>query len=169
MFLRSLSLTLVLLATNPAVSLAQDDSVAPPASESQAAETTEPAPTEEEALTPEEIAFNEKSAALGERVLAYDAELRETARLAALDAESTREQLDAIQARFQNDVDAFLTEFIAFAMWKEALLTPEERDAQRRGVESVVGQLAALPQAARERAEAAAQSSPSDQAASVDH
>lgn len=150
----SLSLAL-LLATVPTASFAQDQAPALPSAEAPA---TEVAPAEAEVLSPEEIAFNERSAALGQRVLDYDAQLKDAARLASLDAEGTRAALDTIQAAFQAEIDAFLTDLIDFAVWKEPSLTPEAREAQRRGIEGIVPQLASLPQAAHEKAEADARS-----------
>lgn len=113
-------------------------------------------PVAEEALSPDELAFNERAAALGQRVLAVDEEMKSAARLAALDPVGAKEDLDELQASFQTEMDAFIQDFLDFAAGQFATLSEEELADKRRIIENNAGQLMGLPQAMRERAEAAA-------------
>ncbi|MBU2379944.1 MAG: hypothetical protein KJ824_12325 [Alphaproteobacteria bacterium] len=153
--MKFISLPLLLLAATVAIStpvLAQDTpTAAAPADEAAVAD---------EAISPEEAAFNERSAALGRRVLEVEAEMKAAARTAAADPEAAEAQLDRLETGFQVEMDAFIRDLIGFAAWKEASLSPDEREAQRRGVEGMVVQLAVVPESLRRSAEAAAAPTP---------
>lgn len=157
---------LLLIATlsAPAMTEARSQDASPPetpadAAASNASSPSPEAPAEpvEEAISPEEAAFNERSAALGRRVMAVDAEMKDAARLAALNPEAARAELDAIQTRFQAEMDAFIQDFFNLAAQKLVTLPETEQQTLRTNVEKRAGELASLPQAMRDRAEAAAQ------------
>ncbi|OYX58086.1 MAG: hypothetical protein B7Y86_03495 [Brevundimonas subvibrioides] len=116
-------------------------------------------------VSPEEAAFNERSAALGQRVLAVDAQMKDTARLTALNPDAAKAELDAIQTGFQAEIDAFIQDFFNLAAQKFATLPEAEQQTLRTNVENTAGQLATLPQAMRDRAEAAALLPPPPEAA----
>jgi len=110
----------------------------------------------EETISPEEVAFNRRSAALGQRVLEVDAQMKAAARLAALNPDDAKMQLNEIEANFQAEIDAFIQDFISFAAQKEVSLSEEERLSQRRGVENMAAQLVTIPESMRWSAEVAA-------------
>lgn len=163
--------TLSAAALAPAMAQAQD--APPPETPADADATVEPVtpaepPAEtveavEETLSPEEAAFNERAAALGRRVLAVDTEMKDAARLAALNPEAAEAELDAIQTRFQAEMDAFIQDFLNLAAQKSMTLSETEQQTLRTNAENNAGELAGLPQAMRDRAEAAALLPPSSQ------
>lgn len=113
-------------------------------------------PVGEESLSDEEIAFNERSAALGQRVLAVDEGMKSAARRAALDPTGARLELDDLQATFQAEMDTFIQDFLNFAATQFVGLPEDELALKRRIVENRAAELSTLPQAMRDRAEAAA-------------
>ena len=132
----------------PAVS---QDAAEPASSEAQAGAAAAVSPEE---ISEEEAAFNRRSAAMAERVQAYDAEFKTVARELSADSEARRVHLDDIQARFQAEIDVFVQDFIDFAVLKEAVLSNEERQRQRDGVLAMVPLLGSLPASLRQLAEA---------------
>ena len=114
------------------------------------------APAAEEPISPEEAAFNERSAELGRRVLVVDEEMKSAARLAALDPAVAKTALDDLQAGFQAEMEAFIQDFFSLAAVKLAALPEDEQSAFRTNIEQRAGELLTLPQAMRDRAEAAA-------------
>lgn len=144
----------------PAFSQDAPASEAPAAAVASTQTAPETAPEEtaaaEEPISPEEAAFNERSAALGQRVLAVDEEMKSAARLAALDPVVAETALDDLQSGFQAEIDAFIQDFFNLAGEKYARLPAEEQEAFRNGVEHMAAQLSILPQSMRDRAEAAA-------------
>jgi|GEM_PF-5210827 len=140
-------------------------SVPPAGSPAEAPAAAETAAEPEAEISPEEAAFNERSAALGRRVLAVDAEMKDAARLTALSPDAAKAELDAIQTRFQAEIDAFIQDFFALAAQKFMSLPEAERATLRTNVENTAGQLQSLPQAMRDRAEQAALAGPSAPAA----
>lgn len=166
------SLLLLIATLSVAAPAWAQDAAPPPATPAEAAATVEPgtpseAPAEavEETVSPEEAAFNERAAALGERVLAVDAQMKDAARLAALNPDAAKAELDAIQTRFQAEMDAFIQDFFNFAAQKFVTLPESEQQVLRTNVENRAGELATLPQAMRDRAEAAALLPPPSQIA----
>ncbi|WP_428151405.1 hypothetical protein [Brevundimonas sp.] len=154
---------LLLIATLSVAAPARAQDAAAPATPAEAATTAEPtAPAEpaaeavEETVSPEEAAFNQRAAALGQRVLAVDTQMKDAARLAALDPDAAKAELDALQAGFQAEMDAFIQDFFSFAAQKLVTLPEDEQAVLRTNVENRAGELVALPQAMRSRAEAAA-------------
>lgn len=126
---------------------------------------TDPAPPiDQETLSDAEIAFNERSSVLGQRVLAIDEEMKSAARRAALDPFGAKLALDDLQTTFQAEMDTFIQDFLNFAAQQFAALPEDEAAIKRRIVEDRVAELAALPQAMRDRAEAAARLPPPPQA-----
>lgn len=161
---------LLLIATLSVAVPAQAQDAAPPAPPAETAPMAEPAaPSEpaaeavEETVSPDEAAFNERAAALGQRVLAVDTQMKDAARLAALNPDAAKAELDAIQTRFQAEMDAFIQDFFAIAAQKFVALPENEQAILRINVENRAGELASLPQAMRDRAEAAAALPPSSQ------
>ena len=156
-----LLLIAALSAAAPAMAEAQE--ALPPETPADADATIQPvtpAETVEETISPEEAAFNERAAGLGRRVLAVDTEMKDAARLAALDPEAARAELDAIQTLFQAEMDAFIQDFLNFAAQKLVTLSETEQQTLRTNAENNAAELASLPQAMRDRAEAAAQLPP---------
>ncbi len=109
-----------------------------------------------DAISEEEAAFNAQSAAMSERVQAYDAEFKTVAHELAAEPEALHARLEDIEARFQAEMDAFIQAFIDFSVVKEAELTQEERQLQRDRVLAMVPQLGSVPSSLRHQAEAAA-------------
>ena len=150
---------------------AQAQDAQPPATPAEPAATIEPSsPSEppaeavEETVSPEEAAFNERAAALGRRVMEVDTEMKDAARLAALNPEAAEAELDAIQTRFQAEMDTFIQDFFNLAAQKLVTLSEAEQQTLRTNVENRAGELASLPGAMRDRAEAAALLPPPSQA-----
>ena len=110
----------------------------------------------DETYSDAEIAFNERAAALGRRVLAVDEEMKSAARRAALDPTGARQELDDLQATFQAEMDTFIQDFLNFAATQFTALPEDELATKRKIAETRAAELASLPQAMRDRAEAAA-------------
>lgn len=151
-------LTGIALLALSAPAMGQDGAV-PSLPEAQAAPAEAATPEE---ISEEEAAFNRRSAAMAERVQAYDAEFKTAARELSADPDALRNRLDDIQARFQAEMDVFVQDFIDFAVLKEADLSDEERQRQRDGVLAMVPQLGSVPSSLRQQAEAAAAAGPSN-------
>lgn len=130
----------------------------------QAQPPADPAPpVGEETISPEEVAFNERAAALGQRVLAVDEEMKSVARRAASDQFGAKLELDDLQASFQAEMDTFIQDFLNFAAGQFAALPEDELARMRTIIETRAAELASLPQAMRDRAEAAARRPPPPQ------
>ncbi|QTN20298.1 hypothetical protein HZ989_04315 [Brevundimonas sp. AJA228-03] len=110
----------------------------------------------DETPSDEEIAFNERSAALGRRVLAVDEAMKSAARRAVLDPTGAKQELDDLQATFQAEMDAFIQDFLNFAATQFTALPEDELATKRKIAENRAAELSSLPQAMRDRAEAAA-------------
>ncbi|WP_428153514.1 translation initiation factor IF-2 [Brevundimonas sp.] len=104
--LSSVAAVATLALTTPAFAAGQT-----PAPQAAPAPATAPAPAEE-ADSPEEAAFEAKGEAFGEKMETMSDEMQAAAVQA--DKAKAKTDLDAIQARYQPEVDAFADEFQAF-------------------------------------------------------
>lgn len=146
---RSSLLVLIVALSFSGPAYAQENALAQPPADSTR-------PVGEESLSDEEIAFNERSSALGRRVLAVDEEMKSAARRAALDPLGAKLELDDLQATFQAEMDTFIQDFLNFAATQFVGLPEDELALKRKIVENRAAELSSLPQAMRDRAEAAA-------------
>lgn len=113
---------------------------------------TAPAPTPapqaapaEEATSPEEAAFEAKADAFGERMQAMMQEMQTAVSADGADAAKKKADLDAIQARYQPEVDAFVDALQVFA-GGEIAAAPEDKKAEMQAkLDQGLPQLRNLP------------------------
>ena len=104
----------------------------------------------------EEAAFNAKGEAFGKRMEAMAGEMQAAFTAAAGDQAKAKADLDAIQARYQPEADAFATELESFGAAQAAQAPEEQRAAITSGVGSAVPTIKAVPAQVRGQVEQAA-------------
>jgi hypothetical protein len=112
-----------------------------------------PAPAAEEAESPERLAFKAKADAFGDRMKGMYGEMESAVTAAAGDAAKQKTALDAIQARYQPEADAFATDFQAFMGTEMATVPEAERASAAPQIEQAVTQFRGLPALLRAEAE----------------
>jgi hypothetical protein len=110
----------------------------------QAAETT----------SPEEAAFEVRAEAFGQRIQTMAGEMQ--AAVAAGDAAKQDADLDAIQARYQPDVDAFVADLQAFVTSQTVGKTTEEVQGMETGLAMALPQIQGITGQVRSQVEQAA-------------
>lgn len=107
---------------------------------------TAPAPAPAQAApaeappSPEEAAFEARSEAFSGRIQTMAQEMQDAVTAAGTDTAKRSSDLDAIEARYQPEVDAFITDLQAFIETQAGALSPDQAAQMRAGV------AAALPQ-----------------------
>ncbi|WP_425989440.1 hypothetical protein [Brevundimonas sp. TWP2-3-2] len=108
--------------------------------------------------TPGEAAFEATAEAFGVKVEAMQAEMQ----TAVAEADATRRaaSLDAIEARYQPDADAFATAFDTFMNQQMAAAPETERAGMLAGLTQALPQLRSVPRLVRTQIEQAATAAP---------
>lgn len=122
-----------------------------PAVDAQTAPTT-PA----EAPAPDEAEFEAIAEAFGTKMEAMQAEMQTAVADAGGDAARQAAALDAIEARYQPDADAFATAFEAFLNQQMAAAPETERPGMLAGLAQALPQLRSIPRLVRTQVEQAA-------------
>lgn len=128
------------LATAPTLVLAQE-AVAPAA------------PTAE---APGEAEFEAKAEAFGGRMQQMGQEMQAAITAAAGDAAKQDADLDALEAQYQPDVDAFVVALEAFVAQQAGQVPEDQRAEMNAGIAAALPQIRAYPQQIRAQVEAAA-------------
>lgn len=147
--IRALLVAAVLSTAAPAV-LAQDAPAAPAAPEAPAAEA--PAPGEAE--------FEAAAQAFGLSVQAMAQEMQTAVTNAAGDAAKQDADLDAIEARYQADTEAFASALETFVGQKTAAAPESERAGMAAELAEALPQIRSYPQMVRAQIEQAATPAP---------
>lgn len=137
--IRALVLAAALAAAAPSVVLAQD-AAAPAAA----------------APSPGEAEFQAAAVAFSTRIQAMAEEMQAAVTAAAGDATKQDADLDAIEARYQTDVDAFVTALETFVQQQATIVPESERAEMLSGLEEARPQVRAVPQQVRAQIEAGA-------------
>ena len=116
------------------------------------------APAGEEAASPAEAAFQVKAQAFGEGVGAMAREMQAAIAAAGPDTAKRTADLDAIQARYQGQADAFADDLKTFVAAQAAAGDPEVDDED--DLEEGLEQIRSLPATMRAQIEQAAASAP---------
>lgn len=114
------------------------------------------APAAEAAPAPGEAEFETAAAAFGARIQAMGEEMQAAVTAAAGDAAKQDADLDAIEARYQPDVDAFLAALETFVQQQAAAAPEGERAEMTAGLTAAGPQIRAVPAQVRAQIEAAA-------------
>lgn len=149
---------LLALAAGPVLAQTVPDAAAPaapaaPASQTSPAPQAAPAaPAPEQPMSPEEAALEAAGEAFGQKMQAMAEEMGAALEAKGGDAVQAKAELDAIQARYQPDADAFADQVTAFIRAQAAQVPDAAGRAEAEGAAEVVRpQIAAIP--ARVRAE----------------
>lgn len=111
---------------------------------------------DEDATSPEEAAFEARADAFGEHMQAMMQEMQAAVAADSADAAKKKADLDAIQAKYQPEVDAFVTALQGFA-GKEIAAAPEDKKAEMQAkLDQGLPQLRNLPAMMRAQLEGAA-------------
>lgn len=112
--------------------------------------------TPAEAPAPGEAAFEATAEAFGARMEAMQAEMQTAVADAGGDAARQAASLDAIEARYQPDADAFATAFETFMNQQMAAAPETERAGMLAGLTQALPQLRSVPRLVRTQIEQAA-------------
>lgn len=112
-----------------------------------------PAPADE-AESPDEAAFEAKADAFGERMKAMMEEMQAAVATAGADSAKKKTDLDAIQARYQPDADAFAADMQTFIQGQAAEVPEDQRAEMISGIQQALPRIQGLPAMLRARAEA---------------
>jgi hypothetical protein len=104
-----------------------------------------PAPVAQDAESPEEAAFEAKADAFGQRMETMQHELQAAATAAGADAAKKKTDLDAIQARYQPEADAFAVDLQNFVQTAVAMVPEDQRAGAAAQIEAAVPQIRGLP------------------------
>ena len=119
--------------------------------------TAQTAPaTPAETPAPGEAAFEATAEAFGARMEAMQAEMQTAVADAGGDAARQAASLDAIEARYQPDADAFATAFETFMNQQMAAAPETERAGMLAGLTQALPQLRSVPRLVRTQIEQAA-------------
>ena len=99
----------------------------------------------------EEAAFNAKGEAFGKRMEAMAGEMQAAFTAAAGDQAKAKADLDAIQARYQPEADAFAMELESFGAAQAAQAPEEQRAAITSGIGSAIPIIKGVPAQVRSR------------------
>lgn len=113
--------------------------------------------TPAEAPAPGEAQFEATAGAFGEKMEAMQAEMQTAVADAAGDAARQAAALDAIEARYQPDAEAFATAFETFLNQQMAAAPETERAGMLAGLAQALPQLRSIPRLVRTQVEQAAQ------------
>lgn len=129
----------------------------------QTAPTPAPAPQAapaEPTTTPEEAAFEEKAEVFSSHIQTMAGEMQAVVTASGSDAAKKKADLDAIQAKYQPEVDAFATELEAFAGTEIAAAPEDKRAEMQAKLTAGMAQLRSLPAMMRAQMEQAAAAAP---------
>ena len=118
------------------------------------AQTASAAPAQADAAG--EAEFEAKADAFGVRMQQMGEEMEAAVTAAAGDADKQDADLDAIEARYQPDADAFGADLEAFINLQAATAPASERAGMAAAIQAAVPQIRSIPQQARTQIEAAA-------------
>lgn len=111
---------------------------------------TAPAPAERpDAASAAEAEFEAKAEAFEERLQTMQDEMQAAVTEHGADAAGRDAALDAIQARYQPDVDAFATDLEAFVNTQAAGLPEAQAAEMRSGIAAALPSIRSIPQQAR--------------------
>ena len=121
---------------------------------------TAPAPTApaqaapaETPPSPEAAAFEARSDAFGARIQTMAQEMQDALTAAGADTARRASDLDAIEARYQPEVDAFIADLQAFIETQASTLSPDEAAQMRAGVMAALPQIQGVPRMVRTQIE----------------
>lgn len=138
--MRSILFAAVLLAATPALAQEAAPAPPPPASDTAAAEA----------------AFEARAEAFEGRIRQMGEEMGAAIAAAGADRAKRTADLDAIQARYQPEMDAFADDLEAFVMPQIAAMPAAEQAGARTGFDAGMAQLRGMPAMIRAQAEQAA-------------
>jgi hypothetical protein len=105
------------------------------------------------AESPEEVAFKARADLFGDRMKGMYEEMQAAVTAAAGDAAKQKTALDAIQAKYQPEADAFATDFQSFMQTMSAQVPEEGRAEMMAQVQQAIPQFRSLPTMLRAEAE----------------
>ena len=111
---------------------------------------------EADALAPGEAEFEARAEVFGERMQAMADEMSAAITAAAGDAAKQDADLDAIEARYQADADAFAADLTAFVTAMAEAAPEEERAGMTASIAGAVPQIRSIPASVRSGVEQAA-------------
>ncbi|WGM32811.1 hypothetical protein [Brevundimonas sp. NIBR11] len=122
------------------------------------AQTTAPAPSTEApaADAPGEAEFEARAEAFGERMQQMGEEMQAAITAAAGDSAKQDADLDALEARYQPDVDAFVAALEGYVAQQAALVPEAQRAEMNAGIAAALPQIRAYPRQIRAQVEQAA-------------
>ena len=103
--------------------------------------------------SPEEAAFEARSEAFGARIQTMAQEMQDAVTSAGTDMAKRSSDLDAIEARYKPDVDAFVADLQAFIENQAGALSPDEAAQMRAGVTAALPQIQGVPRTVRAQIE----------------
>lgn len=109
-----------------------------------AAPATQPAPD-----ASAEAAFEAKAEAFGESMEAMQGEMAAVVSNAAGDTARRDRELDAIEARYQGEADAFATAVQTFAAGQAAMVPADQQAAMQTQIEAALVQIRGVPKQVR--------------------
>lgn len=149
---RLLSAAVAVVALAAAVpAVAQQPQPAPQA----APQAAEPA-DEADAASPEEAAIEAAGEAFGARMEAMSQEMQAAATAAGADKDKAKADLDAIQARYQPDADAFAATLTEFIRGQVGVVPEDQRAGMQTALEQVGPTITGIPARVRAEVEQAA-------------
>ncbi|MBX9617121.1 MAG: hypothetical protein K2X25_16130 [Caulobacteraceae bacterium] len=141
--MRSILFAAALMAATPA--LAQETAPTPPAASDAASDTADA-----------EAAFEARAEAFQGRIRQMGEEMGAAIAAAGTDRARRDADLDAVQSRYQPEMDAFAADLEAFVLPQIAAMPADQQSGARAGVEAGMTQLRGLPATVRAQAEQAA-------------
>ena len=120
---------------------------------------TAPAPeaeADDEAKSPEEAAVEAAGEAFGARMEAMSQEMQAAATAAGADKDKAKADLDAIQARYQPDADAFAATLTEFIRGQVGAVPEDQRAGMTAALEQVGPTIKGVPAQVRAQVEQAA-------------
>lgn len=113
-----------------------------------------PAPADaDDAESPDEAEFEAKAEAFGERMKGMMEEMKAASAAAGADTAKKTTDLDAIQARYQPEADAFATDLEAFIRSQAAAAPEDQRAGMEAGIQQALPQIRGVPAMVRAEVE----------------